>query len=67
MSVTLTISTKLFNKIQELADEYEELSEDFCVEDIAGGNVDDAFWKGTSHGEGELAARVIKSHEANKV
>ena len=67
MSVTITISTKLFNKLEELAEDYEPLSDDFCVDDIAGGNVDDAFWKGASHGEGELAARIIKSYEANKV
>ena len=67
MSVTITVSTKLFNKLEELAGDYEELPEDFCVDDYAGGNVDDAFWKGASHGEGELAAWIIGSHEANKV
>ena len=66
MSVTITISTKLYEHMKSAVEDFEPLSEDWCSSDY-GGNADDAFWAGTSYGEGELAARIIKSTKANEV
>lgn len=66
MSVTITISTKLYEHLQSAAEDFEPLSEDWCS-DYYGGNADDAFWSGASHGEGELAARIVESAKANEV
>lgn len=67
MSVTITISTTLFEYLKSLSEDFEPLEEDFNPYDWCGGNCDDAFFGGATHGESELAVRIIKSHEANKV
>lgn len=66
MSVTIIISTKLYEHLQSAAEDFEPLSEDWSSSDY-GGNADDTFWAGASHGEGELAARIVKSAKANEV
>jgi hypothetical protein len=35
-------------------------AEDFCVDDYAGGNIDDAFYGGESVGEVMFARRLLK-------
>jgi hypothetical protein len=65
MSVTITISTKLYQHLQSVAEDFEPLSNDWCSSNY-GGNADDAFCAGCSHGEGELAASIIDSAKANK-
>jgi len=62
MAITLTISDTLFARLCEVAEEYEPLSEDFCANDFAGGNVDDAWWGGVSYGEEQLARVLIDSN-----
>lgn len=66
MSVTITISTELYDHLQVAAALFEPLSEDWCSSDYAG-NADDAFWAGCSHGEGEIASRIVKSAKANEI
>jgi hypothetical protein len=67
MSVTITVSTDLFERIKSLAESYEDLDNDFNPYDWCGGNCDDAFFGGANHGAEELASEIIKSYEANKV
>lgn len=44
---------------QHLNDDYDfQADEDFCVDDYAGGNVDDAFEKGVLQGEYNVASQV---------
>lgn len=66
MSVTITISDKLFKRLEELAGDYEPSPEDFDIYGCSGGNIDDAFYMGVADGEGALAADIIYSHESNK-
>lgn len=39
-------------------------NEDFCVDDYAGGNFDDAFWGGWRAGRVELAREVVEFLDA---
>jgi hypothetical protein len=66
MSVTITISTELFNRIKSLAESYEDLEEDFNPYDWCGGNCDDAFFGGANHGAEQLASDIFESCNANK-
>lgn len=67
MSVTLTISTKLYNTLVALAESYEPPDDDFNPYDNSGGNCDDAYSMGESSGREELAFEIVASHNANKV
>ena len=69
MSVTITISTTLFDSIQILASKYTAREIDWSVDDYAGGNTDDAYWQGWDFGKQELADSIVKSYdyEASKL
>lgn len=68
MSVTLTISTKLYNTLVSLAESYEPIAdEEFDAYSNSGGNFDDAYSMGESSGREELAFEIVASHNAKTV
>jgi len=60
-TVTIKINEKLLAEIKELAKKHNpRWDDDFCAEDYAGGNFDDGHDAGMSHGEIDLAQRIIE-------
>ena len=52
---------ELKNKIKEESKkEVAHFDDDFVPDDVAGGNVDDAYWAGVSSGRAELAKELVK-------
>lgn len=66
MSVTITISTKLYDTLISLAESYEPPEDDFNAYDYSFGNCDDAYSVGESSGREELALEIIASAMANE-
>lgn len=50
----------LIKRVELEASEYEELDEDFNAYENSGGNFDDAFWQGYSHGSAEFACELLQ-------
>jgi hypothetical protein len=67
MAVTLTISDTLFARLCEVAEDYEPLPEDFNPYDWCGGNCDDAFYGGITHGSAELANVLLTSNNNHQL
>lgn len=59
--VTIKINEKLLNEIKELSKKKNPAYDDgFIAEDWGGGNFDDTHSLGMSHGEIDLAQRIIE-------
>jgi hypothetical protein len=60
------MDTKMLEELKDLASEKtigdeQEAGEDVVVDDYAGGNVDDAYWKGHNDGQIDLARQLLKT------
>jgi hypothetical protein len=58
-TVTIEINKEFFDRIVRLANSYKELLDDFDPRDHSGGNFDDAFFMGQTHGEELFAYELI--------
>lgn len=61
MVVTITLPDAIFEMLKEYAAQHEPLSEDFCIEDCAGGNQDDAYYLGERRGSQWLAMSIVEN------
>ena len=52
------ILKEITQRLQPLADQYEDLPEDFDFSD--GGNFDDTFWMGERYGRESLACEIME-------
>jgi hypothetical protein len=65
MSVTITVSTELFEHLQNLEKKFEDNREPWMP--TVGLSTSDAYYCGFNYGTRELASDIIESYEANKI
>jgi hypothetical protein len=57
-----TLDQEMIARLKKLAAEetiFDSEDEDVVIDDYAGGNVDDAYWRGTRDGETSLARDIL--------
>ena len=59
LRVVLEVDEATYNQWKRIAEDYEELPEDYNPNDYAGGNMDDAFHNGEEHGWDQAITSVM--------